>query len=110
MSTRRNRDAGFKARVASEAVNGERILSELSAEILRASDDDPPMEEGSARGGVGHLRARREEEGGGQRGDDAVAAHQDRRAGRRMGFFVTKPQALDRQVRRGTIERSHPTL
>ncbi|MGR3493549.1 MAG: transposase, partial [Shimia sp.] len=32
MSKRRNHDAGFKARVALEAVKGERIVSELAAE------------------------------------------------------------------------------
>ena len=32
MSKRRNHDSGFKARVASEAVKGERTVSELAAE------------------------------------------------------------------------------
>ena len=32
MSKRRNNDAGFKARVALEAVKGERTVSELAAE------------------------------------------------------------------------------
>ena len=34
----------------------------------------------------------------------------DRRTGRRQRFFVTKAQALHRQVRRGMIERTHPKL
>jgi transposase-like protein len=42
--------------------------------------------------------------------DDAVAARQDRRVGRRQRSFVTKAQALDRQMGRGMIERSHSTL
>ena len=46
MSKRRNHDAAFKARVALEAVKGERTVSELAAEYGRPSDDDPSMEEG----------------------------------------------------------------
>jgi transposase-like protein len=50
MRKRRNHDAGFKARVALEALKGERTVSELAAEYGRASDDDPPVAEGSAGG------------------------------------------------------------
>ncbi len=45
MPKRRNHEAGFKARVALEAVKGERTVSELAAD-KRASDDDPSMEFG----------------------------------------------------------------
>ena len=51
MSKRRNHDAGFKARVALEAVKGERTVSELAAE-WRASDDDQSVEARPARGGA----------------------------------------------------------
>lgn len=49
MKKRRNHDAGFKAGLALEAVKGERKVSELARRVWRASDDDPSVEEVSAR-------------------------------------------------------------
>ncbi len=42
MSKRRNHDAGFKARVALEAVKGERIVSELAPERCRSTSSPTP--------------------------------------------------------------------
>lgn len=65
MSKRRDHDSGFKARVALEAVKGERTVSELAAayevHLLPAGvclqtprgDDDPPMEEVLLEGAAG---------------------------------------------------------
>jgi hypothetical protein len=50
MSKRRNHDAAFKARVALEAVKGERTVSELGKRRLR------PIEFPLARGGDGLKR------------------------------------------------------
>jgi transposase-like protein len=73
MKKRRNHDAGFKARVALEALKGERMASELAAEygvhLLPAGvcrqtprgDDDPPVEEGVAGRRGEDLRAGRQE-------------------------------------------------
>ena len=70
-----------------------------------------PLREGAAgifeRGGKAAVAAEVAEE-------TVRDLRQDRRAGRHPGrhqrFFVTKAQALDRQVRRGMIERNHPKL
>ena len=110
MSKRRNHDAGFKARVALEALKGERTVSELAAAYgvhpTMIHQWKKALLEGAAdifeRGG---KKARR-----GRRGHGPGPARQDRGAGRRQRFFVTKAQALDREVRRGMIERDHPVL
>lgn len=89
--------------------------------IRRASDDASPVERAilrhrfetsgkrAARRGGGHQRAWREEQGRGRRRVCAVATRQDRNAGRRQRSFVIKARALGRQVRRGMIDRYHPT-
>jgi len=109
MSKRRNHDAGFKARVALEAVKGERNVSELAAEYgvhpTMSHQWKKALLEGASdifeRGG----KKKAEVDGETVRslhtkiGELAVA-----------NDFVTKAQALNRQVGRGMIERSHPTL
>ena len=112
MSKRRNHDAAFKARMALEALKGERTVSKLAI----AYEVHPTMIhqwkksllEWAAgifvRGGktalaveivkdtVRDLHAKI--------GELAVANN----------FFVANAQAVDRQVRRGMIEQNHPKL
>ncbi|WEF23170.1 IS3 family transposase [Paracoccus sp. S3-43] len=112
MSRRRNHDAAFKARVALEAVKGERTVSELAAEYgvhpTMIHQWKRSLLEGAAgifeRGGKAAAAAEVAEETvrdlHAKIGELAVA----------NGFFVTKAQALDRQVRRGMVEKNHPSL
>lgn len=55
MSKRRNHDAGFKARVALEAVKVERTVSELGAEYGEHPTMIHQWIKSAARRGVGHL-------------------------------------------------------
>ena len=112
MSKRRNHDAAFKARVALEAVKGERTVSELAADYgvhpTMIHQWKRSLLEGASgifeRGGKAAVAAEVAEETvrdlHTKIGERAVANN----------FFVTKAQALDRHVRRGMIERTHPTL
>jgi transposase-like protein len=110
MKKRRNHYAGFKARVALEAVKGERTASELAAEhgvhptmihqwkralldgaagiLERGGKTVPVVDEDTVRSLHANI------------GELAVA----------NDFFVAKAQALDRQVRRGMINKNHPSL
>jgi transposase-like protein len=110
MKKRRNHDVGFSSRVALEAVKGERTESELAAEygvhptmihqwkkaLLDGAAEifecggktTPAVDEDTVRSPHAKI------------GELAVA----------NDFFVTKAQALDRQVRRGMIDKNHPSL
>ena len=110
MKKRRNHYAGFKARVALEALKGERTVSELAAEYVmhptmihqgkkalldgaadifeRGGKKSPEVDEDTVR--VLHAKI----------GELAEA----------NDFFVQKAQALDRQVRRGMIVKNHPSV
>ncbi|WP_423206342.1 IS3 family transposase [Paracoccus yeei] len=110
MSKRRNHDAGFKARVALEAVKGERTVSELAAEYgvhpTMIHQWKKALLDGASdifdRGGK--KKAEVDEETvrllHAKIGELAVA----------NDFLSRKLKPWTGQVRRGMIERSHPTL
>ncbi len=106
MRKRRYHDAGLKARVALEALKGERTVSELAT----AYGVHPTMEEGTARRGCGNLQAgqQKSRNGGGQ-GDGSVGACQDRRLSHR-GFIgscpMTKAVANDLLLRHDYVAQS----
>lgn len=122
MRKRRNHDAGFMARVALEALKGDRTVSELAAEygvhptmihqwkkaLLDGAADI--FERGSRKPAevdeetVRSLHAKIGDRSHWRHGFEPMAETVAK------DFFVTKAQAVDRQVRRGMIERGHPAL
>ena len=111
MRKRRNHDAGFKARVALEAVKGERTVSELAAEYSVHPTMTHQWKKALLDGAADIF------EHGGQKPAAEVDEETVRSPHAKIGelavandFFVSKAQALDRQVRRDMIERNHPAL
>ncbi|WP_370651184.1 IS3 family transposase [Cypionkella sp.] len=112
MSKRRNHDAAFKARVALEALKGERTVSELAT----AYEVHPTMihqwKKALLEGAAGIF-----ERGGQAAATAEIAEDTVRDLHAKIGelavandFLFTKAQALDREVRWGMIERTHPKL
>ncbi|MGA0565531.1 transposase [Ancylobacter sp. VNQ12] len=117
MRKRRNHDAGFKARVALEAVKGERTVSELAADYgvhpTMIHQWKKALLEGAA--DIFERGARKtaevdEDVVRSLHASDKLRLRRDRGTGRRQRFFVAKAQTLDRKVRRGMIERHQPSL
>ncbi|MFC0813534.1 IS3 family transposase [Paracoccus panacisoli] len=112
MSKRRNHDAAFKARVALEAVKEERTVSELAAEYGVHPTMIHQWKRSLLEGASGIF-----ERGGKAAVAVEVAEETVRDLYAKIGelavandFLSRKAQALDRQVRRGVIERTHPKL
>ncbi|MDZ7904400.1 MAG: IS3 family transposase [Cypionkella sp.] len=111
MSKRRNHDAAFKARVALEALKGERTVSELAA----AYEVHPTMihqwKKALLEGAAGIF------ERGGQASANAEIAEETVRAlHAKIGELAVANDFLSRKLkpwigkRRGMIERAHPNL
>nr|WP_254433771.1 IS3 family transposase [Paracoccus yeei] len=112
MSRRRNHDAAFKARVALEAVKGERTVSELAAEYGVHPTMIHQWKRSLLEGAAGIF-----ERGGKAAAAAEVAEETVRDLHAKIGelavandFLFTKAQALDRQVKRGMVEKNHPSL
>nr|WP_236938025.1 IS3 family transposase [Frigidibacter mobilis] len=112
MSKRRNHDAVFKARVALEALKGERTVSELAS----AYEVHPTMihqwKKAVLEGAAGIF-----ERGSKAAATAEIAEDTVRDLHAKIGelavandFLGKKAQALGREVRRGMIERDHPKL
>jgi transposase len=112
MSKRRNHDAAFKARVALEALKGERTVSELAT----AYEVHPTMihqwKKALLEGAAGIF-----ERDGKAAATAEVAEDTVRDLHAKIGelavandFFWQKSARPDREVRRSMIERNHPQL
>jgi len=112
MPKRRNHDAAYKARVALEALKGGCTLSELAT----VHEVHPTMihqwKKARLEGAAGILERGGKAAATAEIAEDTVRdlACQDRRTGGCQHFFGRKAQTLDREVRRGMIERTHPKL
>jgi hypothetical protein len=106
MKKRRNHGAGFKARVALEAVKGERTVSELAAEYGRAYDDDPSVEEGSDGWRGRYLLAGRHESASDRRGHGPVAVCKERGVGCGPRFSASLRLSCTNPVRDSSRESS----
>ena len=84
MSKRRNHDAAFKARVALEALKGEKTAAELATAFGVHPTMSHQWKKGPARRSGRYFRARRQEDGGDRRERRPGLARQDRRTGRRQ--------------------------
>ncbi|WP_420496767.1 IS3 family transposase [Szabonella alba] len=111
MRKRRNHDAGFKARVALEAVKGERTVSELAAEYGVHPTMIHQWKKALLDGAADIF------ERGGRKPVSEVDEETVRSLHAKIGelavandFLSRKAQAVDRQVRRRMIERCHPAL
>ena len=110
MAKRRNFSAQFKAKVALEALRGERTLSELAARYEIHPSVITNWKK-RAREGLGDVFAGKVEKR--QRGSEAGdqrALCQDRRTDGGKGFFVQSARSLSVKARRATIEPKHPRL
>jgi transposase len=103
MSKCRNHDAAFKARVALEAVKGERTVSELFAEYGVHPTMIHQWKRSLLEGAAGLF-----ERGGNAAATAEIAEETVRDLQAKIGelavandFFSTKAQALDREVRGG---------
>ncbi|RAK25966.1 putative transposase [Falsochrobactrum ovis] len=110
MKTRRRFTAEFKAKVALEAIRGERTISEPFHETPASPEPDHAVETASRREpGQGARRQGFRCAGRpGSRGDEA--ARQDRSARRRAGFFGQGLRSLSLDRRRMMIDPDHERL
>ena len=110
MATKRRRfTAQFKAKVATEALRGDRTIQAIAGK----HEVHPNQVSGwkrQAQAGRGSVRRRDQPPPEGPRGDHSRPACQDRRIDRGARFFITRARALSRPERLTMIEREHQSL
>ena len=110
MATKRRRfTAQFKAKVATEALRGERTIQAIAAK----HEVHPNQVSGwkrQAQAGLQEVFASATSRGQQRsRGDHSRAARQDRRIDRGARFFIARARELSRPERLQMIDRAHPS-
>lgn len=107
--TRKRYGADFKAKLALEAIKGEKTVAELAATYsIHPTMID--VEEAGHRGDVLDVLEQTGEGGGNQRRRGGAAPRQDRPIRRGAGFLVESLHSMSVERRRQMIEPSHPVL
>ena len=111
LATKRRRfTAQFKAKVATEALRGDRTIQAIAAKYEVHPNQGQRLEAVGAGGSAGSVRRRHEPPPEGSRGDHSRPERQDRRIDRVARIVIARARELSRAERLKMIEREHQSL
>ena len=110
MTTRRRFSGEFKAKVAPEALRGDKTIQEIATRHKVHPDQVSAWKQRAVEGMKEVFTKGAERERGEPRGGDPGPACEDRRVDGGAGFFGKRAQVVSREKRRTMIRRDHPEL
>ena len=111
MSSKRRRFSGeLKAKVALEALRGDRTLQEIASQHQVPSESGGRLEAPGDRGARRGVLEGRRGSGPGSRERGPRASREDRGVDRGAGFFVARVGSMSGPERRAMVVRDHPAL